>query len=88
MGNFKHKTQVRKPNALEEKPHFSTCLQQLKVSFATIFELMLTFFMMRREFSMYHVLLGKEFAIEAKFQMLSHFREHIFYFPTFILNAM
>jgi hypothetical protein len=49
---------------------------------------MLTFFMMGREFSIYHVLLGKEFAIEANFQMLPHFREHIFYFTTFILNTM
>jgi hypothetical protein len=62
MGNFKHKTQVGKPNV--------------------------NLFVMGREFSMYHVLLEKEFGIEAKFQMLSHFREHIFYFPTFILNAM
>jgi len=37
---------------------------------------------------MYHVLLEKEFAIETNFQMLFHFREHIFYFPTFTLNAM
>jgi hypothetical protein len=63
MENFKHKTEVGKPNALEEKPHFFTCLRQLNVSFATIFDLMLTFFMMGREFSMYYVFLGKELAI-------------------------
>jgi len=62
MVNFKHKTQVGKPNV--------------------------NIFVMGREFSKYHVLLEMEFAIETKFQMLFHFKEHIFDFPTFILNAM